>query len=165
MKAKLIVTLTATLLTSVGAYAKEKDAAAPAQTITPASQQKTIQGAANIFTGPVTVNFLANATEGMNTTTAYVNFKPSARSFWHTHPQGQYLVITKGDGLVQEWGKPAVKVHVGDVIYCPPGIKHWHGATAHSEMTHLAMTGTEKNGHNVDWLEQVSDQQYQEANR
>lgn len=78
---------------------------------------------------------------------------------------GQYIVITEGDGLVQEWGKPAQKVSVGDVVYFPPALKHWHGATQTSEMTHFALTGVDEEGNNVTWLEPVSDEQYEEANR
>jgi len=102
-------------------------------------------------------------TEGINASSAYVSFNANARSFWHTHPKGQYLIVTEGEGIVQEWGKPAEKISVGDVIYCPLGVKHWHGASGHSSMTHLALTATDEQGKNVDWLEPVSDEQYKEA--
>lgn len=136
-----------------------------AQTITKAGEQPTFEGSDQNFTGSVVVKLLSNVTKDINTSSAYVSFDASARSFWHTHPKGQYLVVTEGEGIVQEWGKPAEKVAVGDVIFCPPGIKHWHGASGHSAMTHLALTGSDENGRNVDWLEPVSDEQFDEANQ
>ncbi|MFT0182712.1 cupin domain-containing protein [Pseudomonas benzopyrenica] len=88
-----------------------------------------------------------------------VTFEPGARSAWHTHPLGQRLVVMSGVGLTQQWGQPIQELRPGDVVWCPPGIKHWHGAAPTTAMTHLAVTGTQA-GHNVDWLEQVSDEQY-----
>lgn len=99
------------------------------------------------------------ADEGITASGAYVTFEPGARSNWHTHPAGQRLVVTAGVGLVQEWGKPVVEIHPGDVVWCPPGIKHWHGASAKIAMTHLAVTGM-KDGNNVEWMEPVTDAQY-----
>lgn len=133
------------------------------QTITKATERKTIQGSSDYFSGSVTVQPLTNVTEGINATSAYVSFKSNARSFWHTHPKGQYLVITEGEAIVQEWGKPAQKLAIGDVVYCPPNVKHWHGAGCQCGMTHLALTGTDENGKNVEWLEPVSEEQYQQA--
>lgn len=152
------------LLLSTGVQAMEKSSAA-SQTIKKSSEQPVVNGSDKYFTGAVTIKPLTNVTEGINAPSAYVNFNANARSFWHTHPKGQYLVVTEGQGIVQEWGKPAEKISVGDVIYCPPGIKHWHGAGAKTAMTHLALTGTDEHGHNVDWLEPVSESQYKEANQ
>lgn len=157
---------TASLLISMGVQAMDlQQKIISSQTIKKASQQQVISSPENIFTGTVTIKPLTDITEGINAPSAYVSFNASSRSFWHTHPKGQYLVVTEGEGLVQEWGKPVEKITVGDVIYCPPGIKHWHGASNHSAMTHLALTGTDENGKNVDWLEPVADDQYQQANQ
>jgi len=82
-----------------------------------------------------------------------------ARTAWHTHPAGQHLIITSGVGWTQEWGGPIVEIRAGDVVWCPPGVKHWHGATPTTAVTHIALTGT-VGGKNVDWLERVSDEQY-----
>ena len=89
----------------------------------------------------------------------HVTFEPGARSAWHTHPVGQTLVITSGSGFVQQWGGPKQEVRASDVIWFPPGIKHWHGASDAAAMTHIDIQET-VDGRNVDWLEQVSDEQY-----
>jgi quercetin dioxygenase-like cupin family protein len=90
---------------------------------------------------------------------AYVTFEPGARSAWHTHPAGQRLIVTAGVGRTSVWGGPVVEIKAGDAVWCPPGVKHWHGAAPGSAMTHLALTG-QKDGQNVQWLEKVSDEQY-----
>ena len=132
-------TLATTLLISMGVNAMDNQKLAPVQTIKKASRQQVIEGPDKIFTGTVAIKPLTDVTESMNASSAYVSFNASARSFWHTHPKGQYLIVTEGEGLVQEWGKPAEKIAVGDVIYCPPGVKHWHGASSHSAMTHISI--------------------------
>jgi len=157
------VTFVTTLFISMGVPAMDKQPVITSQTIKKASQQQVIEGPDKIFTGTVAIKPLTDVTEGINASSAYVSFNANARSFWHTHPKGQYLIVTEGEGLVQEWGKPAEKISTGDVIYCPPGVKHWHGASGHSAMTHLALTATDEHGKNVDWLEPVSDKQYKEA--
>lgn len=91
----------------------------------------------------------------MPLTGGYVTFKPGARSAWNTHPTEQYLVVMAGTGWTQQWGGPIVELHEGDVLWCPPGVKHWHGATPTTSMTHMALTGT-VDDKNVDWMEQVS---------
>jgi quercetin dioxygenase-like cupin family protein len=129
------------------------------QQIARAGSQASVAGPADYFTGRVRVDPLFPATPQIDASAAYVSFEPGARSAWHTHPAGQRLVVTSGTGLVQEWGKPVQEIHVGDVIVCPPGVKHWHGAAPASAMTHLAVTGSVE-GKNVEWLEKVSDEQY-----
>ena len=89
-----------------------------------------------------------------------VSFEPGARTAWHTHPLGQTLIITFGLGWVQHEGGPIEEVRPGDVVWFPPGEKHWHGATPTTAMTHIAVQELQ-NGKNVDWLEKVSDAQYQ----
>ena len=88
-----------------------------------------------------------------------VVFEPGARSAWHTHPLGQILIVTAGTGWVQEWGKPRQEMRQGDVVWIPPGLKHWHGATASSTVTHMAIQ-EQIDGANVVWMEHVSDEQY-----
>ncbi|WP_433735651.1 (R)-mandelonitrile lyase [Pseudomonas putida] len=133
------------------------------QQISRAGSQASMAGPADYFTGRVRVDPLFPATEPINASGAYVTFEPGARSAWHTHPAGQRLVVVAGVGLTQEWGKPVQEILPGDVIVCPPGVKHWHGAAPSSAMTHLAVTGT-VDGKNVDWLEKVSDDQYNARN-
>ncbi|MGJ7514362.1 (R)-mandelonitrile lyase [Pseudomonas baetica] len=129
------------------------------QQISRAGSQASMVGPADYFTGQVRVDPLFPATREINASSAYVTFEPGARSAWHTHPAGQRLVVVAGVGLTQEWGKPVQEILPGDVIVCPPGVKHWHGAAPSSAMTHLAVTGTVE-GKNVDWLEKVTDDQY-----
>ncbi len=111
------------------------------------------------FTGRVRIDPVWSNDEGINASGAMVTFEPGARSAWHTHPAGQRLVVTSGVGLVQEWGKPIQEIRPGDVVQCPAGVKHWHGAAPNTAMTHLAVTGV-VDGKAVDWMEQVSDAQY-----
>ena len=99
------------------------------------------------------------ADDHLNASGALVTFEPGARSAWHTHPAGQRLIIVSGVGLTQEWGKGVQEFHPGDVVVCPPGVKHWHGAASTTAMTHLAVTGT-VGGKNVEWMEKVTDVQY-----
>jgi quercetin dioxygenase-like cupin family protein len=129
------------------------------QQISRAGTQAAVAGPADYFTGRVRVDPLFPATDEINASGAYVSFEPGARSAWHTHPAGQRLVVTSGVGRVQEWGKPMQEIHPGDVIVCPPGVKHWHGAAPASAMTHLAVTGS-VDGKSVQWLEKVTDEQY-----
>ena len=93
---------------------------------------------------------------------ALVTFEPGARSAWHTHPLGQTLIVTAGCGWTQCWGEPKEEIRPGDVIWCPPGKKHWHGATATTAMSHIAIV-EKLNGKAVDWMEKVTDEQYQSA--
>ncbi len=134
----------------------------PTQQISRAGTQTSVTGSADYFTGQVRVDPLFPASSEINASAAYVIFEPGARSAWHTHPAGQRLVVVSGVGLTQEWGKPVQHIHPGDVVICPPGVKHWHGATATAAMTHLAMSGA-VDGKSVEWLEHVSDEQYSAA--
>ncbi len=116
-------------------------------------------GPAEFFTGQVKVVPLVAGEEPSCMTCGRVTFDPCARSAWHTHPKGQLLIVTEGSGYVQEWGKPVQRITRGDVIWTPPEVKHWHGASPEKPMTHMAVTET-LNGKNVNWLEKVSDEQY-----
>jgi 4-carboxymuconolactone decarboxylase len=82
-----------------------------------------------------------------------------ARSAWHIHPAGQRLIVTDGVGRTQQWGGPVEEIRAGDVVWCPPGVRHWHGASPTAAMTHIALTGV-RDGQAVEWLEKVSDEQY-----
>ncbi len=129
------------------------------QQIARAGTQASVTGPAENFTGQVRVDPLFPSDAYINASAAYVTFEPGARSAWHTHPAGQRLVVMSGLGLTQEWGKPVQEIRPGDVIVCPPGVKHWHGAAPTTAMTHLTITGA-VDGKNVVWMEKVSDDQY-----
>jgi 4-carboxymuconolactone decarboxylase len=116
-------------------------------------------GSSDFFTGRVHVEQLAKGADPARVSAGKVTFEPRARSAWHTHPLGQILIITEGCGAVQSWGEPLQVVHAGDVIWTPPGVKHWHGALPNSKMTHIAVQES-LNGTNVDWKEHVTDEQY-----
>ena len=133
--------------------------AAPGQQITRAGEQASTFGAAENFTGHARVDPLFSPNETIHASLAYVTFDPGARSAWHTHPAGQRLVVTAGVGLTQEWGKAVKVIRPGDVVWCPPGVKHWHGAAPNTSMTHLAMSGY-VDGKSVTWMEKVTDEQY-----
>jgi len=113
------------------------------------------------FTGTVRVDPLFNPIEGGGRTGgANVTFEPGARTAWHTHPVGQTLIVTSGFGRVQVWGEPIQEVRPGDVVQFAPGEKHWHGASPTTAMTHIAVQEYQ-DGSPVEWLEHVSDEQYQ----
>ena len=117
-------------------------------------------GPADWFSGSVRVQPLFQASAPGRVVGASVTFEPGARTAWHTHPLGQTLVVTAGVGWVQRWGGPREEIRPGDVVWFPPGEKHWHGATAGTALTHLAIQ-EQLDGKAVDWLEKVSDEQYQ----
>jgi quercetin dioxygenase-like cupin family protein len=129
-------------------------------TITPTSSQKVIAGAPDRFTGSVRVQSLFDAKEPARSSGGQVTFQPGARSAWHTHPLGQILIVTDSIGWVQQWGSPVQVIRKGDVVWIPAGVKHWHGATPTSAMTHIAFQ-EQLNGTAVNWLEKVTDKQYQ----
>ena len=151
----------AVMLLAVSTLGSAGDLAAQAksQTVTRAGSQTPTKGPAEYFTGKVRVDPIFQASDSAPYSGAYVTFEPGARSNWHTHPAGQRLIVTAGVGRTQEWGGPVVEVRTGDNIWCPPGVKHWHGASSTSAMTHVALTGT-RDGRNVEWMEKVSDEQY-----
>jgi len=127
--------------------------------ITPASSQKVIAGAADRFTGTVRVQSLFDAKEPSRSSGGEVTFQPGARSAWHTHPLGQILIVTDGVGWVQQWSGPVQVIRKGDVVWIPAGVKHWHGATPTTTMTHIAFQ-EQLDGTAVNWLEKVTDEQY-----
>ena len=117
------------------------------------------KGPADYFTGTVRVESLFEATAPARVRGANVTFEPGARTAWHTHPLGQTLIVTAGSGLVQRLGGPIEEIRLGDVVWFPPGEKHWHGASPKTAMTHIAIQEA-LDGKTVEWLEKVSDEQY-----
>ena len=168
MKLLAATVISLALLASASAHANQAGAAPPPtasgpdpQTIiiTRSGSQPSRQGPAENFTGSVRVDPLFQANDPSRTSGASVTFEPGARSAWHTHPAGQILIVTAGLGRVQRWGGPIEEIRQGDVVWIPPGLKQWHGASPNTAMTHIALTGT-INGKNVEWMEQVTDEQY-----
>ncbi|GGC66603.1 hypothetical protein GCM10011504_50730 [Siccirubricoccus deserti] len=150
--------------TAVPAQAASPLSAAAAQgqgglRISRAGAQPSARGPADQFTGSVRVDMLFQATAPSRMSGGNVTFEPGARSNWHTHPVGQILVVTTGVGWVQREGGPVEEMRPGDVIWIPPGLKHWHGAAATTGVTHIALTKA-VNSQAVTWLEPVSDEQY-----
>jgi quercetin dioxygenase-like cupin family protein len=117
------------------------------------------KGPADWFTGTVWIDRLCDAPAPARVAAASVTFEPGARTEWHTHPLGQTLIVTAGCGWAQRWGGAREQILPGDVIWIPPGEKHWHGATATTAMTHIAIQ-EKLDGKAVDWMEKVTDEQY-----
>jgi len=117
------------------------------------------KGPAEYFTGVVRIDPLFQAPNPARVIGASVTFEPGARTAWHTHPLGQTLIVILGLGWVQHWGGSIEEIRPGDVVWIPPGEKHWHGATPKTAMTHIAIQEA-LNGKAVDWMEKVSDEQY-----
>lgn len=141
------------------AHVASTEADAPLQ-ISRHASRAVITASPQNFTGTARVEMLFSPANPLRASAGSVTFEQGARTHWHTHPLGQTLVVTAGVGRVQRWGGPVEEIRVGDVIHIPPGVKHWHGASPTSGMNHLAMTEA-SNGKSVDWLEPVSDAQYQ----
>ncbi|NLF77150.1 MAG: cupin domain-containing protein [Chloroflexi bacterium] len=122
--------------------------------------QPSSEGSAEWFTGRVRIDPLFGPAEPARAGGAYVTFEPGARTAWHSHPLGQTLIVTSGCGRVQRWGGPVEEIHPGDVVLFAPGEKHWHGAAPTTAMTHIAIQEY-LDGVAADWMEHVSDEQYQ----
>ncbi|MBD1905692.1 cupin domain-containing protein [Funiculus sociatus GB2-A5] len=122
--------------------------------------QLSTEGSAEYFTGSVRINPLFPVHEPSRASGASVTFEPGARTAWHTHPLGQTLIVTDGSGWVQQWGGQIQEIRPGDVVWIPPNVKHWYGATATTAMTHTAIQ-EQLDGTPVNWMEQVSDEQYE----
>jgi quercetin dioxygenase-like cupin family protein len=132
--------------------------AAQQMVIAPAGSQPSAKGPAQYFTGTVRVDPLFGQRPPSTAAGVAVTFEPAARSAWHTHPAGQVLIVTAGVGRVQQWGAAVREIRPGDVVWTPPGVKHWHGAAPTTAMTHIAIQ-EEAGGKNVEWMEKVSDEQ------
>ena len=118
------------------------------------------KGPTDWFTGSVRIDPLLEPVEPARAAGAAVTFEPGARTAWHTHPCGQTLIVISGCGWTQRWGGPREDIRAGDVVWISPGEKHWHGATAANAMTHIAIQ-EKLHGKVVEWMEHVSDEQYQ----
>jgi quercetin dioxygenase-like cupin family protein len=117
------------------------------------------KGSTDYFTGSVRIDSPFQGSAPARVAGAVVTFEPGARTAWHTHPLGQTLIVTAGVGLVQHWGGAIQEIRPGDVVWIPPGVKHWHGAAATTGMTHVAISEA-LDGKTVEWMEHVSDEQY-----
>jgi quercetin dioxygenase-like cupin family protein len=124
-----------------------------------AGSRTVIVGAPERFTGVVRSEMLHMAPAPARATCGIVTFEPGARTNWHTHPLGQILYVTAGCGWTQCEGEPVVEIRLGDVIWCPPNHRHWHGATPTTGMTHIAVQDA-LDGKTVDWMERVTDEVY-----
>jgi 4-carboxymuconolactone decarboxylase len=165
MKRLAVTMLSLALLASACAKANRASATAAPHTdtqtiaIARSGSQPSRQGPVENFTGSVRVEPLFNATAPARASAARVTFERGARTAWHTHPLGQRLVVTAGAGWIQQWGGPIQEIRPGDVVWIPPGQKHWHGASATSSMTHIAIQ-EHLDGKTVDWMEHVTEGQY-----
>jgi quercetin dioxygenase-like cupin family protein len=172
MKPLAAMVMSLFLLASASAHANQARAASgpgappvassedsPTISITRSGSQPSGKGPAEYFTGSVRIDPLFQANDPSRTSGARVTFEPGARSAWHTHPLGQTLIVTAGTGRVQRWGGPIEEIRSEDVVWIPPGQKHWHGASPTTGMTHIAIQ-EHVSGKNVDWMEKVSDEQY-----
>ena len=127
--------------------------------ITRNGSQPSVTGPQDWFTGKTRIDPLFNPSKPARVGGANVTFEPNARTAWHTHPLGQTLIVTSGLGRVQVWGGPIEEIRPGDVVWFPPGVKHWHGASPTTAMTHIAIQES-LDDKAVEWLEHVTDKQY-----
>jgi quercetin dioxygenase-like cupin family protein len=121
--------------------------------------QPSAKGPSDWFTGTVRIDPLFDARDPARASGASVTFEPGARTAWHTHTLGQTLIVTAGRGWAQRWGGPKEEIRPGDVLWIPPNEKHWHGATATTAVTHIAIQ-EQLDGKVVQWMEKVTDEQY-----
>ncbi|WP_440831048.1 (R)-mandelonitrile lyase [Pseudomonas fragariae (ex Marin et al. 2024)] len=131
--------------------------------INSSGSQPSASGPTDYFTGTVRIDAPFKGSEDARISGATVTFEPGARTAWHTHPLGQTLIVTSGAGLVQEKGQPVRTIKPGDTVWIAPNVKHWHGATATTAMSHIAIAEV-LDGEVVDWMEPVSDGDYHAAN-
>jgi quercetin dioxygenase-like cupin family protein len=155
----VLAALLAASLSPMSARAEGSGAPASAMVIKRNGAQPSVKGPAANFVGVVRVDPLLSAQDPSRISVASVTFEPGARSAWHTHPVGQILIVTAGLGWVQQEGGPVEEIRPGDVVWTPPGVKHWHGASPTTSMTHTTIQES-VGGRVVDWMEPVSDAQY-----
>lgn len=159
MKLLIANLLSLVIATSAVAQASGETSDAKDMVINRAASQVSTKSPAQNFTGNARVASLFAERAPLTSSAGSVTFEPGARSAWHTHPAGQYLIVTAGVGRVQQWGGKIEEIRAGDVIWTPPGVKHWHGAAPTTGMTHIALQDR-VGGKNVDWMEKVTDEQY-----
>jgi len=155
-----VVATGAALAATASANAQDARQGAGSMKIIRSGSQPSRKGAAQNFVGVVRVDSPFRGSDPARVGGAFVTFEPGARTAWHTHPLGQTLIVTAGHGWVQSEGGPKEEIRPGDIVWIPPGEKHWHGATATLGMTHIAISEA-LDGKTVDWMEQVSEDQYQ----
>lgn len=158
MKKTAVLLMLTSIMSFSGSFAGQ--ALAAEQTIIRSADQASVQGADTLFTGSVRVDTLYPSNNAIRSSGGSVTFEPGARSNWHIHPVGQVLIVTAGVGRTQEWGKPVQEIRAGDVVMCPAGVKHWHGAAPDSSMTHISICEEKEPGKVVEWMEKVTDTQY-----
>lgn len=153
--------VTMALMLSALSEAARSQTATPQQAlrITRSGEQSARRAPADHFTGAARIDAPFQATAPARVSGAKVMFEAGARTAWHTHPLGQTLIVTAGTGRVQRWGDPVEEMRLGDVVWIPPGQKHWHGAAPNSSMAHIAIT-EQIEGKTVEWMEKVSDAEY-----
>jgi len=151
----LLATASAVGLAANGAEADN----GPSVHVTLLGTQASAIGPADYFTGAVRIDSPFTGSGMARVGGATVTFEPGARTAWHSHPLGQTLIVTAGSGLVQQWSGPIQEIHPGDTVWIPPGVKHWHGASARIGMSHIAIAES-LDGKAVDWMEKVSDDQF-----
>jgi len=158
---RVFITTLSLFYCSLPVAAQESPAAIP---VWKSDAHSFVKGNAQYFTGSVHIDALFKGTGNAQVSGATVTFEPAARTAWHTHPQGQTLIVTAGVGRVQEWGNPVREIHPSDTVWIQAGVKHWHSAAPENSMTHIAIA------ENVDdsvvkWMEKVSDEQYNLAEK
>ncbi|EAR08145.1 cupin domain-containing protein [Reinekea blandensis] len=131
-----------------------------AQQIVPLGENPAFSQLNQFFSGDVSVVPMFRADGFAISSVSEVTFLPGARTNWHSHPGGQVFIVTSGVGYTQAWGEPIQVVKAGDLVHCPDDVKHWHGASKESPMTHIALTGHDDEDGSVEWLEPVTDEQY-----
>lgn len=144
---------------SAGSPASDAQTRQPTIQVTPVGARPSALGAAELFTGTVVVDGMFGPTSHSMGSGALVTFTPGARTAWHAHPAGQILIVTAGQGWIQAWGEERRALQPGDVAWIPPGVKHWHGASATHSMAHVAIQEV-RDGTAAQWMEQVDDRQY-----
>lgn len=152
---KMIAAVSTASLIAVAAAAEEL----PGVQVTRVGTQASAVGPAEYFSGTVRVDAPFKGSSPARVSGATVTFEPGARTAWHTHPLGQTLIVTAGTGRVQQWGSPVQEIRAGDTVWIPPGVKHWHGASRTTAMSHIAIAEV-LDGKVVEWMEKVSDDQY-----
>jgi 4-carboxymuconolactone decarboxylase len=153
------VVLLALVVSAAPLHGQQAGTVEQAIVVTRSEAQSSRQGAAENFTGSVRVDQPFQASAPGRVFGARVTFEPGARTAWHSHPLGQTLIVTSGVGRVQRWGDPVDEIRPGDVVWIPPGQKHWHGASPTTSMSHIAIV-ERLDGRSVDWMEKVTDEQY-----
>jgi len=152
------------IVTAISLFVLGSNQGAQMITITRSDSQLSSRGSPEYFTGSVRIEPLFQAKDPSRASGARVTFEPGARTAWHTHPLGQTLIVTAGTGWVQQWGGGIATIQEGDVVWIPAGQKHWHGGTATTRMTHVAIQ-EQLDGKVVEWMEKVSDEQYQAGSK